>query len=439
MGITSPTTSVEAMPYTKDSSTYVPRWYYTYREFQNDITTSNNPKGQLLTRTRTGEAVKDYKAIIQRQGNATSNFTGVYDEYKRLAGYIEWTLTHKQFGVFPPPPKIWKQRVFGDPNSFSYDQLWNPSISEIVARNRATIAFLKKARATQSAFQGMTFLGELRESLAMIRSPAKALRNKLGEYLGDVKRRKKSSPKSWKKTLSDTYLENVFGWIPLVNDITEGYKAYSNLVSRREHEQTMVTAYGIEEQPYLPRTSSNPVSAMTNNNIYQDRNRVGKERCVYRIRGMVTHKVEATTRDTLSYFGFRLEEFIPTAWNLLPWSFLADYFTNIGDVLEASAFSRADLAWSAATSIKFAEVSVSCSPSLSGTEAGNGGKTYILSLTGTPFRSINRRRLVSRTSAFTVGFPALDFELPGRPQQWINMLALRASAASIHPQRRYRH
>jgi hypothetical protein len=42
-------------------------------------------------------------------------------------------------------------------------------------------------------------------------------------------------------------------------------------------------------------------------------------------------------------------DWLPTAWDLLPWSWVADYFTNIGDIIQALSFPTSNLVWACET------------------------------------------------------------------------------------------
>lgn len=48
-------------------------------------------------------------------------------------------------------------------------------------------------------------------------------------------------------------------------------------------------------------------------------------------------------------FGFDYPNFVPTAWELCPWSFFVDYFTNIQEIIGAATQVNAGLAWASKT------------------------------------------------------------------------------------------
>jgi hypothetical protein len=126
----------------------------------------------------------------------------------------------------------------------------------------------------------------------------------------------------------------------------------------------------------------------------------------------------------MNLFGFMPEEFVSTVWNLLPWSFLSDYFVNIGDILEATFFDSSGITWTAKTTLS--EISVvqgSLMPRKAPTGwsgSGSGGSFKV------------RRKSMSRGTLQTF-IPTLEVSLPGQPQQWINMAALAATHKSLLP------
>jgi hypothetical protein len=47
--------------------------------------------------------------------------------------------------------------------------------------------------------------------------------------------------------------------------------------------------------------------------------------------------------------GFTLKDFVPTVWELIPLSYVADWFFNIGAVLDAWAFNQSQISWQCMT------------------------------------------------------------------------------------------
>lgn len=65
-------------------------------------------------------------------------------------------------------------------------------------------------------------------------------------------------------------------------------------------------------------------------------------------RGMV-RIAQDTIQEVHRNLGLDLSSFAPTVWEVIPYSFVADYFTNIGDMIDAASFPRSTLSWVAKT------------------------------------------------------------------------------------------
>lgn len=302
--------------------------------------------------------------------------------------------------------------------------------------------------------QGLVFLGELRETIRMIRSPAKALRAEVDRYLDDLtkkskgipvfngRKRKKETRKSFEKrkksfdqarakklnkALADTWLEWSFGVKPLIKDVEDGLKAYSRLTEKQRWSTFTATATKEYQHPlqyYQSAWGQVPLDGLrTKVNGYSRRYRV-----TLRYKAESDYSPGERKREL---FGLTLKEFVPTLWEVLPWSFLADYFANIGEVLEASVTDTSNFIWGVRTDRDYTTVSrKEWVPSDrikqeagqlyrgSGGTVGNQEQSW---------KRIYRRRITS------VPFPSFRLEVPGKPQQWLNMAALAVSKRKFFP------
>jgi hypothetical protein len=305
----------------------------------------------------------------------------------------------------------------------------NPSISSSAALNRAWAKAYKQIRKAQTSMSGGVFLGELREAYHMLRHPAEGLRKAIKEsYLDKLKKVKKADGNRWKKAISQTWLESSFGWRPFINDLEDAMNAYSELTKNNREEFRHIRAIG-KDQKFVSATNNESYPESLNFYVLGN-SRIWDEVIVV-VRGEVKRKLVTTAADKARLFGLAPSEFAPTVWELLPWSFLVDYFTNIGDVIEAGATDTSTVAWLLQTtiSIRKTKSSVIVDPvkmkSLLGAKFdgcyGNQGSC------------LYQRRIVARIPATPI-IPSLMFELPGGSIKELNMLALWTQAFALHPQ-----
>jgi len=302
--------------------------------------------------------------------------------------------------------------------------------------NAALIGLIKKIRKIEtSEFSGPTFLGELRQTISMIRSPLKALRQKTGVLL-DLQMRilkdKQSKggrfkPEPWSRVLASTWLEYVMGAAPLMSDIDaiidlyferkntlgpqKGLKRVSYRFTDKYHDFSQSGSFVYNGAVY-PYTEWKLVTASSQYVVWVDMD--------YIFAG------EAAAKRLTAMSKFGLDEIIPTAWELIPWSFLIDYWTNIGDVLGCT-FDYQRL-------VRFGKI----------TEMGtvvrfhNPGKPYInepgtYALAGSePWQYTSTYKTLDRRQCDVLGFPQLAVSLPSL-RQTFNMAALVTALSKSNP------
>lgn len=322
-------------------------------------------------------------------------------------------------------------------NWMRFTSIANPtSLTETEANNQALKYFVERASAVQRSFRGLTNAGELGEALRMIRNPAKALRKGLDDYLDLAKKRaikasrnsskntkqgRRKSPSSVRRALSDTWLENSFGWQPLLGSIDDGAKALARLNYHQYQPIERVSARG---QSHILSEASG------SNFAHGAAEFTSRERTMQSVEIQYKAGVKCSVPNArpARELGFTPSEFIPTAWELLPWSFVADYFTNIGDIIDGYAFHVTSLAWCAKTVRKRA-LKTSIDPR--GACNISGGYVIPGFVYFRPGKPSLERKTVNRTAFAGTFVPDFQFELPGMGTKWINLAALSNKSQSF--------
>jgi len=235
-------------------------------------------------------------------------------------------------------------------------------------KQRAYRGFWSKAKDACQDLSSGTVLGELRKTVGMIRRPLMSLRQAVGSYAQSQKKtRYARTLRRWRnegiqgpgraaaaaasRAVSGSWLEFSFGVKPLLSDVHDGAKALAKALTyipprefisfsaREDSQWGAVTNRNFDAGFWTKYTSGNKDGNLT----YQDSTTMK-----YRVYGAVTLFNEEdypANRAWADRFGLNWSDVLPTAWELIPGSFLADYFLGIGDFVERVTFPRSRFAW----------------------------------------------------------------------------------------------
>jgi hypothetical protein len=143
-------------------------------------------------------------------------------------------------------------------------------------------------------------------------------------------------------------------------------------------------------------------------------------------------KLDVTIGRAVELSGFQFRDFVPTVWELIPYSFVSDYFVNIGDILEAACTDTSIVR--RVTLIEIVEwtrsTSVSPNYDLSLKEMKTRyGNVKGVSQEGRPGKFELVTRIVRRTPLSGVPFPTPRFDPPELfSKHSLNLAALLAGA-----------
>ncbi|DAD52565.1 maturation protein [ssRNA phage SRR6960509_15] len=223
----------------------------------------------------------------------------------------------------------------------------------------------KKYRPGKSSSDAAVFLGELKDLPRMLRSTAKTF------Y--DLYRKDFRNYTSWKrfsKHVSNSWLNHQFGWLPFVSDLCKFYKTYKTLdeqiarIRRRNGQwhRRGGTLFRNEDTTRLRTVSDAHCSypylggAFTaglpsTGRHYVDR--IKRERvwftALFRYWIPDIDSVQWPKRVVREIFGLTPNPAL--IWELTPWSWLADWFSNVGEY-----FTNMDTGWAQNLTAKYAYV-----------------------------------------------------------------------------------
>jgi hypothetical protein len=298
-------------------------------------------------------------------------------------------------------------------------------VSSIDAKvlNDAQIQWNKKIYDTFTQFQGGVFLFELRQALSMLYHPAKSLRAGLRHYLESLRKGRKLTRAQALKYLADSWLEYVFGIRPLLSDIEAATRVIKNKkeIMRRE----LVRVSGSSGEQFANPTYSSRSAATYSDVLWRLETKRG---AAARYSGAI--KATCNPNDKLLLAsGFAPSSFLPTLWEVIPWSFVIDYFSSVGAIVESLANQSLSLGWGSLTTRKILEINAIDQVDRYPTDPDFS----IYQQSFTPGIGFCRRTSISRVVVDTIPVPDLSFRLPGYPMQWLNLAALAASKRSLTP------
>jgi hypothetical protein len=311
------------------------------------------------------------------------------------------------------------------------------------ASNKALSRILSQVRDQTKGFAAVTFLGELGDTVRQIRQPLTALRQGLAEYMGAVRRKTRRFPRhrypsiakqhqAVNKMVSGTYLEYTFGFQPLLNDCNDAVSALAKLVRRERPVRTLLVGRGTDEW----KGGSGQDQQLANYFYFRRDEEVRYfVKRIYRacytptVQGL--ESVYPPLDKAKAAFGFTWADFVPDVWNCLPWSFVLDYFANIGEILECGFTGRDNLTWCYQTDISRTLQKTECQLDVKKV-AINAGTRLVYYVPGPHMGYVVVERTgITRTRGVTLPLiPTFTASLPGM-KQGFNLAALLTQQSDI--------
>lgn len=293
--------------------------------------------------------------------------------------------------------------------------------------NQALQRYSKGVISAQRSFQGLVFGGELRETVGLLTKNGKRVRKSVDGHVerilkkGYLKRFRTLN--ALRTSLSDLWLEYVFGIKPLLGDIDDSMKALSDVLNRKVPDVKVTRSATGLSRVVNAGFDILPSGLVVGWNCPRVTVSYG-----YYVKyfGSV-HCPNFGSHNVLSRFGLSWSDVLPAVYELIPYSFLIDYFTNLGSVIDAYSHGRASLSWTQRTVIFCRESYVNDVVAFKRSAGLNQWVAFQCPPGDTLYY---RYRTVSRDLYTGSIIPDLSFGLPGS-LKWLNIAALAASRGRI--------
>jgi hypothetical protein len=317
-----------------------------------------------------GQSTKDYRRLISEGKSATTAAQGV--KHRQLAlGWYDWDLRiDGSDAAFNPLGLI--SRLSGN---YAEGAIPSPSaFVDLALEDQAKSMFIRKARKVQTSALTGEFMRDISKTLDSyhktrdIFGRAFSRVTKLNSHLakfarGDhnlartsalrtqflgIRNPRGRNRRDASKAMANNWLEFSYGIAPTVADLEDQsfgiWRAYTRSQFGEDAQYVRGWAKDIQKSSASDNLSNDTPSGSSKPRIYI-RDSTIDEKFIAFYGSVRTLRSDSMVSNLQNEFGLGLRSFVPTIWEIVPYSFVVDYFTNVGQMIDAFVFPRSDVLW----------------------------------------------------------------------------------------------
>lgn len=372
--------------------------------------------------TWVGEDRLDYRTVIRDGGNATNEYFATKVKYE-LAPYVftQNSVQRQYYQATPESTPSWVGRYFHEAQDRQYSAPTDPGPGTFSAKaeNSAARAFTREVRKAHAEAQALVSAGEFRETVRLVLGARRNVFNRLRAFQNSAKKQSRNmrTEKSRKKAVANAWLEYSFGWVPLISDTQNLARAAAKTLYGSARSWSV---RGNGRDTDVLEEGEAPVTG----GLYASVPFTCKQRTVTTGRCYYYGKVRLQSSGLPSLstnFGLTMDNWIPTIWELIPWSFAIDYFTGFGDFISSLTAPWSSMQYIGRTQVvevrrEFYDMhqlvpEIVESEDASNTRRATPGKGQVVNT------SVSRQRVVNVIAA-------PELRVPGYKNAYLNLAAL---------------
>lgn len=331
--------------YGANSKAYVKSWSFNNNGTVSGVATTDYNGREEWTNTFSGGKNPHWRARVRRVLSATTPASGA-KYVVTYGGYLLARSGRTSYNKTNPGQYMRRLEAGGTLYSSGAGRPKTmPPLGAAPAQtadNQAISRLYSQLSAFESSLNAGEDLGEIGSTLKMLQSPFKPLRDLTVQTMRKHERammHKRTGDIA--KSLVDTYLEWNFGVAPLINSVANavvGLQGRDHLSRFKPFSATGKTVSDGVVNDKLTVIQAPGLVSMSGT-------RTGKRVTSVRYHGVWGVHVNVNKRGVEDVLSLRAKDVIPTAWNLIPYSWAIDYCTNIGSILNGFAVPWDGVRW----------------------------------------------------------------------------------------------
>jgi len=288
----------------------------------------------FITSSNSAGTTSKIDTLVGKTTTRTGTRTPFYDNKPKAASRITSSVSHQPFSgrfVFTASPTSWTS-VPGQPcfPSLAFTNAPSPSLSD-------SKCLLKLVRKTDPGWASLVDVGEFKETRSLVLSSLGLMHDVLHVNAGRLaKRVDRVRPRDFVelgKVVSESLLLYRLGLMPLISSVNDAIKAVQDQINGAVYDGKMSAKFVIGGDT----KGDFPVSYASFTGVRQE---VLTWKNVVKFGGTVRPDKANHQIDFRDSFGLRGRHIVPTIYNLIPYSFLVDYISNVGNALELMAYQN---------------------------------------------------------------------------------------------------